>query len=190
MPSETIHSLRAPGRSRRHFLAAFAAAAAVSAACSRLKHQVNPAATAEEPAQLSTRIDMGDPNSEAQVISGLYPPESGSWRWSKKQFAVVLRRPEGARLQGARLEMSFVLPEQSANLLKRLVITARIKDRQLQPYVVPGPGEHVYSAPVPAAVLADDSTKVEFALSDAIPPGKVDSRELGIVVTSIWFTEP
>ena len=48
-------------------------------------------------------------------------------------------------------------------------------------------GDHTYSKDVPASALNTDAVTVDFALDKFLPPGTVDQRELGIVVTSIGF---
>jgi hypothetical protein len=40
---------------------------------------------------------------------------------------------------------------------------------------------------VPASALSSDAVSAEFALDKFLPPGTVDQRELGVVVTSIGF---
>ena len=159
-------------------------------ACNRLKHRVNPAATVEEPGELLTRIDMSDAKAERQIRYGFYPVEQGAWRWTKRKFGVTLRPPRAASLEGAKLEMQVALPEASAALWKHLSITAKVQGRKLTPMILPGAGEHIFSARVPKAMLQGDAADVEFELSDVAPAGKIDGRELGVIVTAIWFAEP
>jgi hypothetical protein len=48
-------------------------------------------------------------------------------------------------------------------------------------------GEYVYTREVSAKALGGASAQIEFALDKALPAGANDSRELGLVATSIGF---
>lgn len=162
---------------------------AATAGC-RQKYRPNPAATIDEPEELASSIEVGDPRADAQLLYGFHASEGQHWRWTMKKFAVSLRPPPGGPLLGARLEMRFTLLDAVAEKLKDLSITATVNGRRLAPFHVTHPGDQKYSMLVPKRVLAGDAVTVEFELSRAVPPGEIDGRELGLVVTSIGFAEP
>ena len=70
--------------------------------------KVNVAATDEETPRMASALNMGDPKSEPQLITGFHGIEAGAWRWTGKQFTVALRPPFGASQKGARLNLRIV----------------------------------------------------------------------------------
>ncbi|MBE7544206.1 MAG: hypothetical protein M9913_11990 [Bryobacteraceae bacterium] len=158
--------------------------------CER-KYRPDPLATIEDPGELKTSIAMGDPLDSAQLLHGFYEAEGSSWRWSMRQFGVSLRPPGGAAQAGARLQMTFTIPEAAAEALAGLEIRATVSGVPLEPFrAAAGAGEQVYQALAPKEAVAGDAVTVEFELSRYLAPGTLDGRELGVVVSHIGFTEP
>ena len=156
----------------------------------RRKHHPNPAATIEEPGELESSIRVADPAAESQILYGFYPVERQSWRWTMRRFAVSLRPPAGAAVEGARLELKFTVPAAIQSRIKDLKLSANVGGAQLPAFAIEGEGEQQYLVPVPPRVLEGDAVTVEFELNRAVAPGEIDSRELGVVVTSVGFVEP
>ena len=156
----------------------------------RRKHHPNPAATVEEPGELESAFRVADPAAESQILYGFYPVEQQSWRWTMRKFAVSLRPPAGAAVEGAKLELKFTVPPPIASRLKDLKLSAKVAGADLPVFEITGEGEQQLLVPVPPRVLAGDAVTVEFELNRAVPPGGIDSRELGVVVTSVGFVEP
>ena len=143
--------------------------------------------TEEEAPQLASTVHVADPRSSAQLLSGFYDIEQNAWRWTASKFSVVLRVPRGAAQKGALLHLKFSLPDVVIERLKSVGIGASIEGTALKPQTYTSPGELSYDPEVPAAMLARDAVKVEFALDKSLPPGAVDQRELGVIATSIGF---
>ena len=158
--------------------------------CER-KYRPDPLATIEDPGELKTSIAMGDPLDSAQLPHGSYAAAGCSGRWSMRQFGVALRPPAGAAQAGARLQMTFTIPEAAAEALAGLEIRATVSGVPLEPFrAAAGAGEQVYQALAPKEAVAGDAVTVEFELSRYLAPGTLDGRELGVVVSHIGFTEP
>ncbi|HJT88660.1 MAG TPA: hypothetical protein VJ732_12410, partial [Bryobacteraceae bacterium] len=92
------------------------------AGCKRAK--LRPRPTDESGASIASTIHTGDPKLAAQLISGFYQIEQGAWRWTGRQFTVVLHPPLGAAQNGARLEMDFTVPPVSIEKLGAQTLSA------------------------------------------------------------------
>ena len=140
--------------------------------------------TEEELPTLASSIDMGDPALAAQLAAGFYTIEMNRWRWTARQFAVVLRPPSGAPVKGATLEFQFSVPQASIEKLKSLSLSASINGATLGGETWRQPGDYTYKRDVPPALLAGDTVRVDFELDKAMTPGGEDMRELGVVATA------
>jgi hypothetical protein len=69
-----------------------------------------------------------------------------------------------------------------------VTLSARIGGSSLAPEKYSEPGGYIYGRDVPASALSGDSVPVDFATDKAIPAGKIEKRELALVVTSIGLT--
>ena len=145
----------------------------------------NAVKTDEEEPRLATVLVMSDPRAGHQLLHGFYALEENQWRWTAGKFSVVLRPPIGAEQKGATLRLKLTVPSVIIDKLKNTTLSARIGGTALTPVTYSQPGEYVYAREVPPAALSSASTKVEFSLDHAIPPGSVDQRELGVVVSMV-----
>ena len=130
-------------------------------------------------------LAMDGPRADVQLIRGFYPPEGGSWRWTAGKFTVILRPPPGASQYGARLNLSLNLPDAVIRYAGAPTLTATISGTPLAPEKFDGPGDRVYSRDVPAALLHEDMVEIDFTLDKPIPAGKLEKRELGVIVSSV-----
>jgi hypothetical protein len=110
--------------------------------------------------------------------------EANAWRWTQGQFAVTLRPPARAAQQGAVLELHLTVPRPSIEKLQRLSLSATVAGTALTPETYTKAGDYIYRRDVPANLLAGDTVRIDFQLDKTMPPGAVDKRELGIVVSS------
>jgi hypothetical protein len=154
------------------------------AGCKR-RERVRVQHTEEEAPQLATTIHVADPRSAAQLVSGFHDVEQNAWRWTAGKFAVMLRIPRGAAEKGAVLRLKFSVPEPVLAKLKTVSLGASIDGTTLTPETFTQPGEFTYEREVPAALMARDSAKIDFFLDKSLPPGSVDLRELGVIVSSV-----
>jgi hypothetical protein len=152
--------------------------------CKR-KARVRVQATEEEAPRMASTVSMGDPRSEPQLVSGFHTIEAHSWRWTARQFTIVLRPPFGAAEKGAALKMRLTVPDPVIAQLKTVSLAASVNGHALPPETYTKPGQYTYTRDVAASLLAGESAKIEFQLDKAIPPGNGDMRELGIVALSI-----
>jgi hypothetical protein len=164
--------------------ALLAALALAPLGCKQAK-KVQVQQTVEEAPRMASVIHMGDAKAETQLVSGLYGIEGNAWRWSARQFTVVLRPPFGASQRGGTLQLNLTVPQVVIDRLKNVSISAVIDGSPLPPETYTQAGPYTYKREVPASLLSADSVKVDFQLDKAIPPSGQDMRELGVVVNSV-----
>lgn len=146
-----------------------------------------PVETIEEApsAPLAPMVHAADPKAAFQLVKGFYEIEQNAWRWTAREFSVTLRPPARADEKGAVLRLKLTVPEPVIAKLKSVQLSARVGEATLEPETYSKPGEYIYARDVPASALGGDAVTVDFSLDKALPPGEVDQRELGIVVTSV-----
>ncbi len=149
------------------------------------KPKIHVQQTDEDVPRLASTVHMGDARAQAQLVNGFYGIEDNAWRWTAKQFAVVLRSPFGGAQKGAVLKAQITVPDVVIQKLKTVSLSATANGRALPPETYTQPGQYTYTRDVPADLLGGESVKIDFQLDKAIPPGGQDARELGIVVVSV-----
>jgi hypothetical protein len=133
-------------------------------------------------------VSVADPRAAVQLVKGFHALENDAWRWTMKSFTVTLRPPTGSDQNGAKLELKFVLPEVIFKRLGAVTLDAQINGIDLGPEKLSKDGEGVYTRDVPASALHGEVASFEFTLDKALPPTDQDSRELGIIVSTIGLT--
>src|SRR5438874_696322 len=156
------------------------------AGCKRAK-KTRVEATDEVGAVMESVVNVADPRASAQLLKGFHGVEGNAWRWTMGKFSVTLRSPLNASQKGATLVVKLSIPEPVIKNVKSTTLTANVNGAPIPGETYSKPGDYVYSKDVPASALGADAVSVEFALDKFIPPGAVDQRELGIVVSSIGF---
>jgi len=156
-----------------------------TAACKQKRKWAAPEPLGEH-AFLASAIEVADPASNPQLLTGFYPAE-GTWCWTKKDFSVVLGSPGTGREKGARIVLSFALPDVLIHKLKSITIYAVLNGVALPPDTYSKTGESRYSRDLPPSIFTTEKINVDFHLDKAIPPSTGDPRELGIVVSAIGF---
>jgi hypothetical protein len=141
--------------------------------------------TDEEGPRMSSIVHTGDPKSETQLVSGFYGIEQGAWRWTGKQFSVVLRPPTGAAQKGATLNMQLVVSDATIGKLKTISLSGNAGGATLPPETYTQAGPFTFSRDVPASQLAGEAVKIDFQLDKALPPTGGDQRDLGLIVSSV-----
>jgi hypothetical protein len=141
--------------------------------------------TEEEPPPLAARVDMADPRTARQLISGWWSVEDSTWRWTARKFAVILRPPIGAAKAGAVLRCNFTLPEVVFSHCKQVTLSASMQGRPLAPETYTHPGAAPYTRAIPADILSVHSVRIDFELDKAMPPSQADSRELGLIARGV-----
>jgi len=173
-------------RPRRFFAVLTFALALAPLGCRRPK-PVQIQQTEEEVPRLTSMIQMGDPKSEAQLVTGFYGIEQNVWRWTGQHFSAVLRPPFGAAQKGATLQLAFTVPPVIIANLKTISLSASVGSTSLSPETYTQPGEYVYKRDLAPALLNSDAVRVDFSLDKSMPPSGADQRELGVVATRLWL---
>ena len=135
--------------------------------------------------ELLSVVPMDDPHANAQLVSGFYSLEGNPWRWTAGKFSAILKPPPGAALEGAKLELKLNIPDLVIQQLGAVTLSASANGSPLPPETYARTGDHVYAPQVPADVLGGGSVTIEFATDKVIPAGKVEKRELALIVTSV-----
>jgi hypothetical protein len=129
-------------------------------------------------------VQMGDPQAQAQLVSGFYPIEADAWRWTKQKFSVLLAPPSGAAQKGAWLRVRVTAPDVLIAKVGTVTLSASVNGQPLPPETYSAAGAYTYERDVPASLLTGGSVKVDFALDKVMPPAGQELRELGIVALS------
>lgn len=147
--------------------------------------QEMPAAAAPAPDNRPLSVvDTADPHAGRQLVRGFYGIENQSWRWTAKNFSVLLRPVKGSDTRGATLQLKFVIPDIMFNRVGAMTIDARVNGRDLGAETFSKAGDGLYARDVPAVVLAGDTATFDFSVDKGLPPSARDPRELAIIVTS------
>jgi hypothetical protein len=159
------------------------------AGCKKPKRVRATASNADEPFTPDTTprsvVHVADPKSAIQLIRGFHEVEGNAWRWTKGSFAVTLRTPANAARNGAWLVMKLAVPESVIEHTERASLAANIAGFPIPAVVYSKGGEYTYRKEVPPGALTKEAVTVEFALDRYIAPGKVEDRELGIIVSMV-----
>jgi hypothetical protein len=153
------------------------------AACKRSAKHALLAAT-----DLRSVVPMGDPGADGQLVAGFHSAEGNSWRWTEGKFSVILRPPPGAAVEGAKLELNLNIPDAVIQQLGAVTLSAAAAGSRLPPEKYAAAGNYVYTRNIPANALSGDSVSVEFATDKAIPAGRIEKRELAVIVTSVGLS--
>jgi len=161
---------------------------AVAPAGCRMRKKAAVSKTSEDDGQMASVVNMADPKTAVQLTRGFHVVESDAWRWTMKTFSVALRPPKDSERNGAKLQMRFAIPESLISRLGPMTLSARVNGVDAGSEMYSKAGECVYDHAVPASALAAEIVIVDFALDKALAPGEQDSRELGVVASSVGLT--
>jgi hypothetical protein len=139
-----------------------------------------PKGRVEQAGGLLSTLKIADPLSAPQLLSGFYPLEEGSWRWTRGNFSVKLRT-----VKPARLVLKFTLPQAVLEKIGPVTLGATVDGHPLTSDTYSQPGNQIYQRDLPAAALSGGSVIVEFQTDKALAPTAQDGRELAIIVTSV-----
>jgi hypothetical protein len=158
----------------------------MSGAC-RGKHS-RTAVENEEPEggpRIASTLKMNDPAAPQQLVKGFYGLEGGAWRWTAKNFSALLRPPLASAQRGATLTFALTVPDVVIQKLSSVTLTASSGTTKLKSETWSKPGSYTFTADVPPDLLVKEAIAIDFSLDKSISPGSADSRELGIIATSI-----
>jgi hypothetical protein len=161
-------------------------AALLSPGCKRdQKVQVQPTVEEEDTPRLASAVPMNDAKLAPQLVSGFYPTENNAWRWTAKQFSVLLRPPTAAAQRGAVLSLEFSVPDPVIQKLHSVTLQASVEGTPLPPETYTKAGPYTFKRDIPASSITGESVRVDFTLDKAVPPAGADRRELGVVAASV-----
>lgn len=130
---------------------------------------------------------MGQAAAAHQLIAGFYESGPNDWRWTSRQFAVVLLPPKGADKSGATLRVKLYIPEPEIKTLGPMTLSADVGEYSLASQTFSKPGSWEYERDVPSALIPADRLllPIIFHFDRALAPWQADGRELGAVVSEI-----
>jgi hypothetical protein len=134
---------------------------------------------------LSSSIDIADPSTAAQLITGFYGMESNAWRWTAESFSVALRPPDGADLDGGRLTLHLFIPDLQIRDLGSMTLRAEINGHALPAETFTHAGDVVYARDARPEELRPALTIVKFTFDKVRAPSGQDDRELGAIVKAV-----
>lgn len=133
--------------------------------------------------RVASTVQMNDPHTAAQLLSGFYAVENNMWRWTAGKFSVQLRTPLAAS-NGATLTLSLTIPDVVVQKLKNIKVTASINGMELKSQQYDTAGPYTLSADVPASLLTGESLKADFTVDKTMRPDG-DARDLGVIANSV-----
>ena len=146
------------------------------------RRAAEPAASTEVP--LETMVQVASPGNISRLVAGFHERDNAQWRWTMREFSIILNRPRGAAERGATLVLEFAIPESSLAVLKSVNLSAVVGGLALPAQTFDRPGPSTYRQHVPAAAFASGALRVDFVLDKAVGGGPGDERQLGVVVTA------
>jgi hypothetical protein len=144
-----------------------------------------------KPAGTQSVVAMNDAAAAGQLKSGFFGVEGGTWRWTARSFAVELAPPANASAKGARLHLSFTIPDVTIAKLGPIQLGARLSSAgelglTLEPEHYAAAGTYDYARDIEAgAFQRKGPVTVEFTCDKAIPPTGDDRRELALIAVSV-----
>lgn len=121
-----------------------------------------------------TVLTMAAPETDTQIVSGIYPAEGEKWRWMSGESQVLLKSPK----RPAELELRFYIAD--AAPARNVALSVAGGPRVSQSF--PGPGSYSIQLPVDASGLSVVSVKIQVDRT-FVPSG--DQRTLGIILNEI-----
>ena len=143
---------------------------------------LTPAATDWQWTIAQSVVKMSDAAVAGQLLRGFGGIAAYTWRWTAGQFDIALRPPDDASSKGATLVGKFVFPEVSFRELKQIRLSAKIGGVELPAATFDTVGEHEYRAEVPARLLQNIPTEIDFSLDKT---RRENNEEYGLIVMSI-----
>jgi hypothetical protein len=128
-------------------------------------------------------VSMGNPALASQ-LEGFHRIEEGGWRWTKREFSVILGAPNLSGRADSRLLLQLYIPDSSIQKLGPIALTARVGAHALPPETYRHGGRYIFMRDVDAAWLTPGPNRIDFTLNKVLPPMPPDRRELGIIVMS------
>ena len=115
-----------------------------------------------------------------ELLEGWHEAEGTGWRWTERQFSFRIRSNGAARPRTVAL--SLFLPDELLAAGGAVELAGAIESTELEPAAFRRPGAHVLVRPLPHG---GQDVLVRFRVATALAADAHDSRERGVIVTSI-----
>ena len=114
-----------------------------------------------------------------RLLEGWHAPENRAWRWTGREFGVVIENMAGAR----RLEFRFEVMPALLELRNALAVDAVVNGIQAPAATFRVTGKHVYSqAFVPAPRRCEIRIRLSHTFPESYPAPADGDRDLGVIV--------
>lgn len=117
----------------------------------------------------------------ADLLAGWHSAAPDGWRWTEQRFCARLETGPG---NSAQVELKFYVPPELIDRFGAVTLFAAADHRELPSRILREAGAFSYTAKFDAPA-SDGWTQLDFWVDHALPPSDRDSRELGIVVSSL-----
>ncbi|HLI83674.1 MAG TPA: hypothetical protein VKV17_07125 [Bryobacteraceae bacterium] len=134
---------------------------------------------------IASSLQLGAACSEDQLLTGFYSTEQNAWRWTAKQFSVVLRMPPDAASNGAEVSFQFYLPEIQVAKLGPFTLSGNVDGYPLAARTYARAGRYVYTAAVPREALKSGLVTVNLHFNKSAVGINGDRRDLAVVASAI-----
>ena len=135
-----------------------------------------------------SHIRVADPLVSRQILYGFYDAAGNDWRWTGPAFSVALKPPIVEADKGARLRVQLYFPPAEIKQLGPITLSAETVDYKYNQVTYEEGGPHEFWADVPPAALCTNVLPITFFVDKYLKGSKSDSRDLGVVVTSITLS--
>lgn len=115
-------------------------------------------------------------------LEGFYELENGTFRWTKRNFAVTFAKRDSSGGGVSRLILKVYVPDSTIQKLGPIRLTARLGDHVLVPATYRAVGTYTFERELQTEWLSANASRFEFSLDKSLPPTPADRRELGIIV--------
>ncbi len=136
------------------------------------------------PGSLAATVVMGDHRLASQLTHGFHRIELGQWRWTEKNFSVKVGVPKSA--PSLHLKIKLTVPRPVIERSQTVTLFCEAGGASLAPETYGQAADYIYQREL--AATAAESLLVDCHLDNVIPPTKLDTRELGIIVWDIGLT--
>ena len=118
-------------------------------------------------------LPFGAPNVESQIVSGVYGPEVGPWRWMSGEAKVLLKNPGVP----SRLDVKLYIPDNAPARVIRFGIAGQQKTETL-------PSAGSYTLSMPLRLSGEDPITATITVDKTFSaPG--DTRVLGVILNEV-----
>jgi hypothetical protein len=135
----------------------------------------------------SNMIRVADPRVATRLVKGFYSTDNAYWRWTAREFSIILNPPKGSAQRGALLVLRYAIVEGVLANLKTMDLSIAVDGVALPRQHYDKPGQFTLRLDVPPEALRFDPVRVDFTLDKALPPSGREVRELGIIVSEVGF---